>query len=100
MAIRDRYDNAPPQYMNDSHLMIRCMAGRNVSVVGGPLDADTYLSRTHKTMKKVHDEEAGHQEGENRYSSRGRGCRQCDERVDLVIGPAAIRGITKAYDGA
>ena len=49
MAIRDRYDNAPPQYMNDSHLMIRCMAGRNVSVVRGPLDADTCLSRTRET---------------------------------------------------
>ncbi len=47
--------------MNDSHLMLRCMAGRNVSVVLGPLDADTYLSRTRETMKKVHDEELGHQ---------------------------------------
>ncbi len=47
--------------MNDSHLMIRCMAGRNVSVVRGPLDANTYLSRTRETMKKVHNEEPGHQ---------------------------------------
>ena len=69
-------------------------------MVHGPLDANTYLSRTRETMKKVHDKEPGHQEGENRYSSRGRGCRQCDERVDPAIGPAAIRGITKAYDGA
>ena len=86
--------------MNDSHLMIQCMAGRNLSVVRGPLDNNTYLSRTRETMKKVHDEEPGHQEGENQYSSRGRGCRQCDKRVDPAIGPAAIRGIAKAYDGA
>jgi hypothetical protein len=36
------------------------MAGRNVSVVRGLLDADTYLSRTRKRMNKVHDEEPGH----------------------------------------
>ena len=54
----DAHDDgdAPLQYMNDAHL-IRYMTGRNVSVAHGPLDANTYLSGTHETMKKVHDEE-------------------------------------------
>ena len=70
--------------------------------IGGPRPA----GRQHVPQQNARDDEegtrrgGGHQEGENRYSSRGRGRRQCDERVDPAIGPAAIRGITKAYDGA
>ena len=52
----DRYENIPQQLMMDAHL-IRYQTDRNVSVAHGPLLADTYLSGTHETMKKVQDAE-------------------------------------------
>ena len=52
----DRYRNAPQLLMDDAHL-IRYQTGRNVSVAHGPLTAETYLSGTSETMKKVEDEE-------------------------------------------
>ncbi len=52
----DRYENVPQLFMMDSHL-IRYQTDRNVSVAHGPLSADTYLSGTHETMKKVQDAE-------------------------------------------
>lgn len=52
----DRYENVPQQLMMDSHL-IRYQTDRNVSVAHGPLSAQTYLSGTHETMKKVQDAE-------------------------------------------
>jgi hypothetical protein len=64
----DRYDNAPLQLMDDSHL-IRYMTDRNVSVAHGPLDADTYLSGTHETMKKVRDEEEAIEKEKSRLLS-------------------------------
>ena len=65
----DRYNDAPLQFMNDSHL-IRYMTDRNVSVAHGPLDAETYLSGTHETMKKVHDEEEAIEREESRFLVR------------------------------
>ncbi|KAL7542415.1 hypothetical protein ACHAXR_012138 [Thalassiosira sp. AJA248-18] len=50
------HGDAPQHLMNDTHL-IRYQMDRNVSVAHGPLTADTYLSGTHETMKKVDDEE-------------------------------------------
>ena len=57
--------------MNDAHL-IRYMTDRNVSVAHGPLDADTYLSGTHETMKRVQDEEEAIEREESRLLRRVR----------------------------
>jgi hypothetical protein len=65
----DAHGDAPLQYMNDTHL-IRYMTDRNVSVAHGPLDADTYLSGTHETMKRVHDEEEAIEREESRVLRR------------------------------
>ena len=69
----DAHDDgdAPLQYMNDAHL-IRYMTDRNVSVAHGPLDANTYLSGTHETMKKVHDEEEAIEREESKLTRRVR----------------------------
>jgi hypothetical protein len=49
-------NNAPQKYINDTYL-IRYMTNRNVSVVHGPINANTYLSGTHETMKQAQEEE-------------------------------------------
>lgn len=56
----DRFENVPQQIMIDTHL-IRYQTDRNVSVAHGPLSAETYLSGTHETMKKVQDAEKDEQ---------------------------------------
>ena len=52
----DRHGNIPLRLMDDAHL-IHYQTSRHVSVAHGPLNADTYISGTSATMKKVERDE-------------------------------------------